>query len=95
MAAKLLQRGSIVGIGTLTTPPSQIRQHLTTALPDLKEIEAAKRLTIIDWYTWMTARKSSEARSVDTLALSQFNIQDARFQREDSPIYDFLAADNF
>ncbi len=94
MAAKLLQHGSIVGIGTLTTPPSQIRQQLAAALPNLKEIESEKRLTIIDWYTWMSGRKSNEARSVDTLALAQFNIQDAGFQKEDSPIYDFLAADN-
>ncbi len=83
-----------MGIGTLTTPPSQIRQQLAAALPNLKEIETAKRLTIIDWYTWMTGKKSNEARSVDSLALAQFNIQDARYQREDSPIYDFLVSDN-
>lgn len=94
VASKLLHRGSVVGIVTLTTPPSQIRQQLAAAVPDLEEVEAEKRLTIIDWYTWMTGGKSNERRSVDSLALAQFNIQDARYQREDSPIYDFLATDN-
>ncbi len=94
IASGLLRRCHIVGISTLTTPPSQIRQRLATAVPDLKEHEAAKRFTLIDWYTWMTGGKSSERRSVDSLGLAQFNIQDARFQREDSPIYDFLASDN-
>ncbi len=93
IASELLQRGYVVGALTLTTPPSQIRQRLATAVPDLKEHEAAKRFTIIDWYTWMTGKKSNERRAVDTLALSQFNIQDAKFQREDSPNYDFVAND--
>ncbi len=83
-----------MGISTLTTPPSQIRQRLATGVPDLKEHEAAKRFTLIDWYTWMTGGKSTERRSVDSLGLAQFNIQDSKFQREDSPLYDFLAADN-
>jgi len=63
-------------------------------MPDLSDSEAAKRLTLIDWYTWMTGKKSTEPRSVDTLALAQFNIQDSGYQRDDSPLYDFLATDN-
>ncbi len=94
IASELLQRGHVVGISTLSTPPSQIRQRLATAVPDLKEQEAAKRFTLIDWYTWMTGGKSTERRSVDSLGLAQFNIQDSKFQREDSPLYDFLATDN-
>jgi KaiC/GvpD/RAD55 family RecA-like ATPase len=43
----------------------------------------------------MTGKKSTERRSVDSLGLAQFNIQDSRYQRDDSPIYDFLAADNY
>jgi KaiC/GvpD/RAD55 family RecA-like ATPase len=42
----------------------------------------------------MTGKKSSEPRSVDSLGLAQFNIQDSRYQRDDSPLYDFLAIDN-
>ncbi len=94
IASGLLRRGHVVGISTLTTPPSEIRQRLAAAVPDLKEYETARRFTIIDWYTWMTGGKSTERRSVDSLGLAQFNIQDSKFQREDSPLYDFLAADN-
>ena len=42
----------------------------------------------------MTGKKSIERRSVDSLALAQFNIQDSSYQRDDSPLYDFLAIDN-
>ncbi len=31
---------------------------------------------------------------MDSLGLAQFNIQDSRYQRDDSPLYDFLANDN-
>jgi KaiC/GvpD/RAD55 family RecA-like ATPase len=93
-ALGLLRRGYSVGIATTTTPPSQVRRRLATALPNLSELETAKQLTIVDWYTWMTGKKSSESRSVDTLGLAQFNIQDSKYQRDDSPVYDFLANDN-
>jgi KaiC/GvpD/RAD55 family RecA-like ATPase len=43
----------------------------------------------------MTGKKSTEPRSVDSLALAQFNIQDSPYQRDDSPLYDFLATDNY
>ena len=94
IASGLLRKGYVVGIVTLATPPSQIRQQLAVSVPDLKEHEAAGRFKIIDWYTWMTGKKSKEPRSVDTLALAGFNVQDSKYQREDSPLYDFLAADN-
>ncbi len=94
LASELLRRGYVVGITTLTTPPSQIRKQLATALPNLKEHETAKRFTLIDWYTWMTGGRSTERRSVDSLGLAQFNVQDSKFQREDSPLYDFVGADN-
>jgi len=94
IASELLRANHIVAIVTLTTPPSQIRKTLAKAIPNLEEHQAAKRFTIIDWYTWMTGGKSTERRSVETLGLSQFNIQDSKYQREDSPIYDFLGADN-
>lgn len=42
----------------------------------------------------MTGKKSTEPRSVDSLGLAQFNIQDSKYQRDDSPLYDFLASDN-
>ena len=42
----------------------------------------------------MTGKKSTEPRSVDSLGLAQFNIQDSRYQRDDSPLYDFLVSDN-
>lgn len=64
-------------------------------MPGLKEDESANRFTIIDWFTWLTGRKSTEHRSVDSLGLAQFNIQDSGPQREDSALYDFAAADNF
>jgi len=94
IASELLRRGHVVGITTLATPPAQVRQRLTVSMGDLSANEAAKRLTLIDWYTWMTGKKPTEPRSVDTLALAQFNIQDSRYQRDDSPLYDFLAIDN-
>jgi KaiC/GvpD/RAD55 family RecA-like ATPase len=94
IASHLLRYGFAVGVGTITTPPEQVRRYLAIALPNLMELETAKRLTIIDWYTWMTGKKSTERRSVDSLGLAQFNIQDSGFQREDSPLYDFLAMDN-
>jgi len=94
IASELLRRGHVVGITTIITPPAQVRQRLAIALPNLRELEMAKRLTVIDWYTWMTGKKSSEPRSVDSLGLAQFNIQDSRYQRDDSPLYDFLASDN-
>jgi hypothetical protein len=40
-------------------------------------------------------KKSTERRSVDSLGLAQFNVQDSGFQRYDSPLYDFLATDNY
>ena len=94
IAQELLRRGHIVGITAIITPPAQVRQRLTIALPNLRELEMAKRFTVIDWYTWMTGKKSSEPRSVDSLGLAQFNIQDSGFQRDDSPLYDFLASEN-
>ena len=94
-ALEILRRGYVVGITTTTTPPTQVRERLSTALSNLRELEAAKQLTLIDWYTWMTGKKSSEPRSVDSLGLAQFNIQDSGFQRDDSPLYDFLASENF
>jgi len=94
IASELLRRGHIVGITTITTPPAQVRQRLATVLPNLRELETAKHLTLIDWYTWMTGKKSTEPRSVDSLGLAQFNIQDSKYQRDDSPLYDFLASDN-
>jgi len=94
IASGTMRRGHVVAVTTLTTPPSQIRQQLAKAVPNLKELEATKRFTIVDWYTWMTGYKSTESRSVDSLGLAQFNIQDSKFQREDSPVYDFVVADN-
>jgi len=94
MASGLIRRGYLVGITTQITPPSQIRRQLATALPNLKEVEASKKLSLIDWYTWMTGKKSAEPRSVDSLGLAQFNIQDSNFQREDSPNYDFLVSES-
>jgi len=94
IALELLRRDYSVGITTIITPPAQVRQRLAIALPNLKELDLAKRLTVIDWYTWMTGKKSSELRSVDSLGLAQFNIQDSKYQRDDSPLYDFLAIDN-
>jgi len=95
IASELLKRNYVVGITTITTPPTEVRRQLAVALPNLSEHEAANRFTLIDWYTWMTGKKSTERRSVDSLGLAQFNIQDTRYQRDDSPIYDFLAADNY
>jgi len=94
IASDLLRRGYVVGVTTTSTPPTQVRQQLAAALPNLMEHETAKRLTLIDWYTWMTGKKSSEHRSVDSLGLAQFNIQDSKYQRDDSPLYDFLASDD-
>ena len=94
ISSELLQQDRTVGITALATPPSQIRQQLTRIMPNLKELEAAKRFTLIDWYTWMTGAKSTERRSVDSLGLAQFNIQDSKYQKDDSPSYDFLASDN-
>ena len=95
VAAELLRRGCIIGIGTLATPTSQIRQQLAKGTQNLQELEAAERFTLIDWYTWMTGSKSTERRSVDSLALAQFNVQDSKFQKDDSSLYDFMASDNF
>jgi len=95
IAAQLVSSGYSVAVTTTITPPARVRQLLTVALPNLTEIENAKRLTLIDWYTWMTGKKSTERRSVDSLGLAQFNVQDSRFQRDDSPLYDFLATDNY
>jgi len=94
IASGLVRRDHVVAVTTLTTPTSQIRQQLAKVLPNLQELEAAKRFTIIDWYTWMTGHKSAEGRSVDSLGLAQFNVQDSKFQRDDSPRYDFNLADN-
>jgi len=94
VAAELLRRGCVVGIGTLATPTTQIRQELAKNVQNLQELEAAKRFTMIDWYTWMTGVKSTERRSVDSLALAQFNVQDSKYQRDDSSLYDFMASDN-
>jgi len=94
IASDLLREGYVVGITTLVTPPTQVRRRLAGSLPNLSTLETAKRLTLIDWYTWMSGKKSTEPRSVDSLGLAQFNIQDSRFQRDDSPLYDFLAIDN-
>jgi KaiC/GvpD/RAD55 family RecA-like ATPase len=95
IASGLLGGGYTVAITTIVTAPARVRQLLAVALPNLTEVESAKRLTLIDWYTWMTGKKSTERRSVDSLALAQFNIQDSGFQRDDSPLYDFLATDNY
>jgi KaiC/GvpD/RAD55 family RecA-like ATPase len=94
VAAELLRCGCVVAIGTLATPTSQIRQQLARSLQNLKELENTNRFTLVDWYTWMTGAKSTERRSVDSLALAQFNVQDSKFQREESSLYDFLANDN-
>lgn len=94
VATELLQRGYVVGIGTLATPTSQIRQQLAKSVQNLQELEAAKRFTMIDWYTWMTGAKSTERRSLDSLALAQFNVQDSKYQKDDSSLYDFMANDN-
>lgn len=94
VATELLQRSRVVGIGTLATPTSQIRQQLARSVQNLQELEAAKRFTIIDWYTWMTGAKSTERRSVDSLGLAHFNVQDGKYQKDDSSLYDFLANDN-
>jgi len=94
VAAELLRRGCVVGIGTLATPTSQIRQQLARSVQNLQELEAAKRFALIDWYTWMTGTKSTERRSVDSLGLAQFNVQDSKYQKDDSSLYDFMASDN-
>jgi KaiC/GvpD/RAD55 family RecA-like ATPase len=94
VATDLLRRGCVVAIGTLATPTSQIREQLARSLQNLKELEAAKRFTLVDWYTWMTGAKSTERRSVDSLALAQFNVQDSKYQKDDSSLYDFMANDN-
>ena len=93
ITAELLRENHTVGVATLSVPPSQIRRKLADAFPDLTK-DAEGHLTIIDWYTWMTGVKSTERRSVDSLKLAEFNVQDSKFQRDDSGIYDFLAADN-
>lgn len=94
IGSELLRKGYTVGLTTLATQPSEIRQQVAKALPNLRELEYANKFSILDWYTWMTGRKSTERRSVDSLGLAQFNVQDTRLQREDSPLYDFLANDN-
>ena len=95
IAAELIRGGYVVAVTTVSTQPSQVRRQLAVALPNLMEHETAKRFTLIDWYTWMTGKKSAEPRSVDSLKLAQFNIQDSRYQIDDSPLYDFLATDNY
>jgi len=94
MVSELLKRGRVVGITTTSTPPAQIRQRLDAVMSNLKELELTKKLTLIDWYTWTTGKKSTESRSVDSLGLAQFNIQDSGYQKEDSPLYDFVAGEN-
>jgi KaiC/GvpD/RAD55 family RecA-like ATPase len=94
IASELLRQGYSVGIATTNTSPSEVRRQLAVAMLNSSGQEAAKRLTVIDWYTWMTGKKSSESRSVDSLGLAQFNVQDSRYQRDDSPSYDFLASEN-
>lgn len=93
IASEMLQDDYTVGILTLATSPAAIRRQISAGTAKVKTL-AAEKLTIIDWYTWTTGEKSTERRSVDSLGLGQFNVQDAKFQREDSPIYDFLTADN-
>ena len=95
IASELIRDGYVVAVTTVSTPPSQVRQRLAVALPNVPERETAKQLTLIDWYTWMTGKKSGERRSVDSLKLAQFNIQDSKYQADDSPLYDFLATDNY
>jgi KaiC/GvpD/RAD55 family RecA-like ATPase len=94
IASGLLERGRVVGITTLATSPAVVRERLKAVLPDLKEHELANRFAIIDWYTWMTGRKSAEPRSADSLSMAQFNIQDSGFQRGDSARYDLQASEN-
>ncbi len=94
IASELLRQGHVVGITITSTAPAQIRQRLATILPNLKELETAKRLMLIDWYTWSTGKKSTEPQSADSLGLAQFNVQDSGYQRDDSPLYDFVAGEN-
>lgn len=94
IVSELLRRGHVVGITTTSKAPTQIRQRLATVVLNLKELETTKQLMLIDWYTWTTGKKSIEPRSVDSLGLAQFNIQDSRYQRDDSPLYDFVAGEN-
>lgn len=94
IASELLRRGRVVGITITSTAPAQIRQRLATVVPNLTGLEMAKKLMLIDWYTWTTGKKSVEPRSADSLGLAQFNIQDSGYQRDDSPLYDFVASEN-
>ena len=56
ISSELLRQAHVVGIATISTPPAQIRQRLATVMPNLRELEITKQLTLIDWYTWMTGK---------------------------------------
>ncbi len=94
MASALLRRGHVVNIVTATTSPSKIRAELGGTVPNLGELESGKKFFLVDWYTWMTNKRSEEAMSLDSLSLAKMSVDQRRMMTEFSPTYDFAAIDS-
>ena len=95
MASVVLREGYVVNIVTTATSPAEIRKALGHTIPNLSELEVARRLIFSDWFTWLTGKKSDEAISVDTLSIGKMSLEEMILGRQYSPSYDFVVADSF
>lgn len=93
LASAVLLQGHVVNIMTTSTSPREIRRILSRMVINLKEPEAANRLTISDFYTWQLGRKSDEADSVEGLSIAKMNVGFAE-QTKGSTELDFAVWDN-
>ena len=95
MVSGLLRGGHVANIVTTATSPLQIRLELQRKVPNLSELESARKFFLSDWHTWMTGKKSEEAISVDSLSVVKMGIDQSRFRKEFGFAYDFVGVDNF
>lgn len=92
-----LRQGHVVNFVAVSASPAEVRRGLERALPNLKELETAKKLFLYDWHTWMAGKKSVELFSVDSLSVATGLKADSRSIQElysGSPTYDLAIVDN-
>ena len=89
MVSGLLRGGHVANIVTTATSPLQIRLEPQRKVPNLSELESARKFFLSDWHTWMTGKKSEEGISVNSLSVVKMGIDQSRFRKEFGFAYDF------
>jgi len=92
---RLIRGGHVANIVTTATSPLQIRLEPQRKVPNLSELESARKFFLSDWHTWMTGKKSEEGISVNSLSVVKMGIDQSRFRKEFGFAYDFVGVDNF